>query len=176
MHITFRQTNYDSLDDSQMLAKWLADPKIRHLAVPNSSEENYHTPETAEQIHERAKEIATNNKIDLMVLEQGIPIGHCSILFNPHHRLIREGKVAWPGIAIGEEAYRQKGVGKKVVQHLEQLAIENNATCIEVGLFEFNEPSLRLFTSLGYEKFGRKENITYWNKKFWADIRLLKRL
>jgi len=85
-------------------------------------------------------------------------------------------KVAWFGITIGDDRYRGKGIGNRTMRHLEAIFAQLGATCAEAGVFEFNEPSLRMCMNLGYDQIGRKENFTYWNGKFWADVRLLKRL
>jgi len=110
-----------------------------------------------------------------MILHENIAFGHCSVIFDPPHRITKEGKVAWFSITIGKEQYRAKGIGKQTMRHLEALSLVHGATCVEAGVFEFNEPSLRMCLSLGYEKIGMKENFTYWNGRRWADIRLLKK-
>lgn len=176
MNITYRNTNYDSLEECRLLAKWYADPAIRHLAVPQKDEASYRNPETAEEIQARERSGPYSSAVDLMILHEYLPIGHCSIQFDPPHRITKAGKVAWFGITIGEEKYRGKGIGKLTMQYLETLSSGQGATCVEAGVFEFNQHSMRMCLSLGYTEIGRKENFTYWNGKKWADVRFRKLL
>ncbi len=176
--ISYRNTNYENLDDSILLARWYADPAIRHLAVPQRDENSLRNPDTPEKIQAQGRDKVSpfSSAFDLMILCDQQPIGHCSIMFDPPHRLTKEGKVAWFGMTIGEEEYRAKGIGKKTMKYLEKLAIQQGATHVEAGVFEFNEPSMRMCLASGYKPIGRKENFTYWNGKKWADVRLLKKL
>jgi RimJ/RimL family protein N-acetyltransferase len=174
--ISYRPTNYESIEDCRMLAKWDADPKIRHLAMPQRDEHSLSNPKSAEQIQKEEREKSNDSMVDLLIMSDEKAIGHCSIQFDPPHRLIKTGKVAWFGLTIGEESFRYKGIGKRVMRHLEELAILHGANCIEVGVFEFNGPSLKMCLALGYREFGRIEKFTYWQGKYWADIRLLKQL
>jgi RimJ/RimL family protein N-acetyltransferase len=175
MSLVFRPTNYQTLDDSRHIARWMSDPSIRHLSQPQFSE-TAAEPETAEQIQARNREPADYRPVDLILEFEGKPIGHSDILLNPNHRLIREGKVAWLSIVIGEGDFRGKGIGKQTMRFLEERARDLGCDWAEVGLFEFNEPSFRLMKSAGYEEFGRIPEFTYWNGRRWADIRLRKKL
>ncbi len=173
--ITYRNTNYDSPEDCSLMARWYADPAILHLAVPHRDKASYQKVKSAAEIQMEGKSQAVQEKkIDLIIQEGTNPIGHCTIYFDPGHRLTKEGKVAWFSVTIGESSYRSKGIGKVVIKHLEELAKDEKATHIEIGVFEFNEPSLRMFRALGYQQIGKIDNFTFWDGKFWADIRLLK--
>jgi RimJ/RimL family protein N-acetyltransferase len=177
MALTFRPTNYQSLNDALLLAKWLSDPAIRYLAQPQKDEESLRNPETAELILERNQPSnAHRAPIDLILELDGEPVGHADVLFDPPHRLTREGKVAWLSILIGEKKHHRRGFGREAMLHLEKLAKKAGANCAEVGVFEFNEPSLRLMRSLGYEEIGKLADFTWWNGRRWADIRLAKSL
>jgi RimJ/RimL family protein N-acetyltransferase len=178
MNPSFRDTDYGTLDDSRLLARWHADPSIRHLVVPQRDEAmTLRAPETAEEIRERRRRPGPfRAAFDQMIEVNGRPVGHCTLIFDPPHRLTREGKVAWFGITLGEEEYRAKGLGKKTMLHLERLAALHGADCSEAGIFEFNEASLRMCLALSYEKIGQREGMTYWKGRTWADIRLRKKL
>lgn len=177
MKITFRPTNYETLEDCWLLAKWDSDPEIRHLAIPFKDEADYKNCLTAEQIQaERKTKSPYTAAVDLMILKDGRPVGRCSIVYNIPHRLTKEGKVAWFSVVIGEKKARGKGIGRKAREHLEKIARADGADCIETSAFEFNAVSLKLIRSMGYQEIGRCENITYWNGKYWADIRLVKKL
>lgn len=180
MNIAYRNTNYETPEDARLLAQWYADPAIRHLAVPQRDEKDSHQPETAEQIQaqgcDRSRPLSPT--VDLMIVSNGITIGHCTVILDPPHRLTRDEseKVAWFGVTLGDERYRGKGIGSRTMKHLEALSAQHGATCAEAGVFEFNEASLHMCRKLGYKEIGRKENFTYWSGKRWADVRLLKRI
>ena len=177
MKIDFINTNYETMEDASLLSTWYGDPLIRHLAViQNPKIPSSQIAQTAEALIEERKKQSIFPFVDQMILVGEKRVGHCTIMMDPSHRLTKTGRVAWLALAIGESQYRGKGIGKAAIKHLEWLSQGLHATHCEAGVFEFNEPSLRLFTSLGYEKIGHVENATYWKEKGWADIRFLKKM
>jgi RimJ/RimL family protein N-acetyltransferase len=56
-------------------------------------------------------------------------------------------------IVIGDKNYQGLGIGKKVVSKLISMAKELDFTYIKVEIFDYNIPSQKLFTSLGFKKF-----------------------
>ena len=69
-----------------------------------------------------------------------------------------------------------RGLGRQIASHLEDLAVEAGAERIEVGIFEYNEPSMRFFKARGYQEFSRRPHRAWWNGRLWDDVRLLKPL
>jgi RimJ/RimL family protein N-acetyltransferase len=175
--LQFREVQMDSIDDFKLLARWEADASIRHLALPHRDEKSLVSCRSAEKIQkDSANEGPFRPVENLMILRDGRPIGHCTLLIDPPHRLTKEGKVAWPSITIGEENFRAKGFGQTIGKHLESLARKHGAGVIEVGIFEFNEPAQKLCLSMGYERFGQMDRCTYWQGRYWADLRFRKKL
>lgn len=70
MQVSYRDTQYDALVDSRLLAQWYADPTIRHLPVPRRNEKDPHQPETAEQIQAQGQDRSApfSPAIDLMIV------------------------------------------------------------------------------------------------------------
>jgi RimJ/RimL family protein N-acetyltransferase len=106
----------------------------------------------------------------------GITVGNCSLMINPPHIRSEGKRVAWIGIAIGEASARGRGLGSKVLAFLEERAREYQADEIQAGVFEMNTPSLRLFEKNGYVRLRRYPRFTWWNGRYWADMRFVKKL
>ena len=47
---------------------------------------------------------------------------------------------------------------------------------IELGVFEFNTRAQKFYTKLGYKKVGEVKDFTFWEGRFWNDIRMEKDL
>jgi RimJ/RimL family protein N-acetyltransferase len=110
-----------------------------------------------------------------MLLEDGRVVGECSLQFDPPHRLTKEPMTAWFGILIGEPSARGRGLGGPFFTLLEDEAKRQGARQAELGVFEFNPHAIRLYERLGYERIGEIPTFTWWNGRFWADIRYRKR-
>lgn len=175
--LSFRPIDSDSLEDFSLIAKWSADSTIRHLCLPHMDETSLVKLQTPEEIRGQYKKGGPFAPVEhLMILSDGYPIGHCSLIIDPPHRITRDRKVGWVGITIGEEKLRAKGLGKKIADHLEALASKHGAEIMEVGIFEFNEVAKKLCLSMGYEEIGRLEKCTYWQGRHWADLRFTKKI
>jgi RimJ/RimL family protein N-acetyltransferase len=61
-------------------------------------------------------------------------------------------------IVIGEKNYQGLGIGKKVVSKLISIAKELDFAYIKVEIFDYNIPSQKLFTSLGFKEFTNIKN------------------
>lgn len=177
IELTYRSIDLSSLDDFKLLAKWSADSSIRHLSCPHRDEKDLAKRFTAEEIQQNYSKQGPFAPVEhLLILQGDLPIGNCSLIIDPPHKLTRDRKVAWFGITIGEEKLRAQGFGKQIALHLEKLARKHGAELAEVGVFEFNEPAQKLCRAMGYEQFGRVDRCTYWQGKQWADIRFRKKL
>lgn len=62
------------------------------------------------------------------------------------------------------------------MRHLENEVMAQGGNRIELGVFEFNSPAIRLYESLGYSRFDVIPNFTWWNDKLWGDYRYEKSL
>ena len=92
---------------------------------------------------------------------------------DPQKLMTKEPKTAWISVVIGNRRYLRKGVGTKVVKHLEDQARAAGAKRAEVGIFEHNTGSLRMFLKLGHVEFSRQQNRTWWDGRCWDVIRLV---
>jgi ribosomal protein S18 acetylase RimI-like enzyme len=52
--------------------------------------------------------------------------------------------------------FRRLGIGRALMQKAQRWAIDQGATEIELNVFEFNEPAIAFYRSLGYETLRRR--------------------
>lgn len=177
MNITYRETDFDSLIDCELLAGWYNDPKIKHLYSLFSDAKGYETKFTAEYFQRTGGNypIGVTNR-NLIVLLDGVPIGQATFEIDTPKLLTRTQNTAWLALVIGSDDHKRKGIGKEITKHLEYLAAEAGAERIEIGVFEYNHRALSFFTSQGYLEFTRRENRVWWDGKMWSIVQLLKEL
>jgi RimJ/RimL family protein N-acetyltransferase len=111
-----------------------------------------------------------------MVLVDGAPAGQAHFEIDTPKLLEPSPHTAWFGLMIGETRLRGLGLGRRIVGHLEELAQDAGATQVEIGVFAYNERSLRFFENLGYGEFARIPERAWWAGQLWEDIRLSKSL
>ena len=153
--------------------RWNNDPSIVHLIRPNRSEDelNAYHQMTVDDLAERLQ----NHEIYLIYAED-VLVGEVNVSYDAPHCLVKEAGSAWLGLVIGEADGRGKGVGMAALRLLEERLREKGVPRIELGVFAFNEAAHRLYQKSGYQEIGRIEGFTYWNGRFWDDIRMEKRL
>lgn len=91
--------------------------------------------------------INDKQRISLKVvsLETNDMIGHCELNFeNPMPRLSR--------VLIGDEKYRNKGLGKKIVNKmLTKLFIDSNFEQADLNVFDWNEGAIKCYQGVGFQ-------------------------
>ena len=58
---------------------------------------------------------------------------------------------------------RGKGIGKALLQHLAQVALQENCYGIRWMVLEWNEPAIKFYESLGSELLGEWETMLLWD-------------
>ncbi|ARJ37499.1 N-acetyltransferase [Sporosarcina sp. P21c] len=155
------------------LNRWGNDVNLKSLSQPNPSKEELEREKvlTIEDVHRRLK----YQHLFLIYLENQL-IGEMSYTVDPEHLFRKETGTAWISISIGEPECRGKGIGFIALAYLEEQVRKRGLQRIELGVFEFNTPALKLYKKLGYQEIGRIENFTYYDGKMRADIRMEKRM
>ena len=177
MDVTYRDLNYSCEEDRCLLARWYNDPETRHLHTLFQDETGLsHVFVADDFLPERQGPPGGDSDMELMVLVEGRPIGEARMQMDVPKLITKEANTAWLSLAIHEASLRRRGLGDRIASHLESLAYAAGAERIEVGIFEYNEPSLRFFAKRGYREFLRQPNRPWWNGRRWDDIRLLKSL
>ena len=83
---------------------------------------------------------------------------------------------SWLGLTIGEKEYWGTGVAKIAMEYFEEESRRLGANRIELGTFEFNYRAQAFYKKLGFVEIGRLDKFTYWDGKYWDDIRMEKYL
>ncbi len=151
--------------------KWENDPALIPLMRPCQNETDLVkvTEVTIETLKQRLEHGPT-----WLIYCDGQLIGEMGYQIDPAHLYKKEPNTAWIGITIGEKFAQGKGIGFHAMQFLEERVREENLPRMELGVFEFNERAIKLYTKLGFQEIGRIENFTYWQGKMWKDIRMEK--
>lgn len=155
------------------LNKWDNHPDLIHLIRPNRNGE-----ELEKRSHMTLDELRSrlnSHHIYLIYLGDKL-VGEMNYMIDPGHLHKKVKGTAWLGITIGEPEGRGKGIGFEAIQYLENEIRKEGLLRIELGVFEFNRNSHRLYEKLGYEEIARIPGFTYWNEKMWADVRMEKDL
>lgn len=177
MHVTYRDVDFASDADCERMLRWANDPAIKHLYTCFRDAEGYAKTLTRAYFEHLGQPPAgAGPHGSLMVMVDGVAAGHATFEFDTQKLLTKQPRTAWIALMIGEAHLRGRGLGKRIVTDLEQRVLEAGAARIEIGVFEYNAPSIALFTGLGYEEFARTPERVWWDDRLWADLRLLKTL
>lgn len=177
MKITYREMDFDSREDLLLLCRWYNDPTITSLFnLFRSEEETEHTFTPANFLPRRDPPAKSAPYANLLILADGVPIGEARFEVDTPKLLTRQANTGWISLVIGAPAYRGQGLGAAVVSHLEEKLAALGVERVEVGIFEYNDISLQLFSRLGYEEISRQHGRVWWRGQMWAEIRYLKPL
>lgn len=93
-------------------------------------------------------------------------IGNCSLFATNHiHR------TAELGLFIGEEKYRNKGIGTEVVQLLLAYGFNVlNLNNIMLKVFEFNKGAIKAYEKAGFQLFGRRRQAYFINGRYYDEL------
>ena len=173
MVIRFEKLTQPTPEIAEYFDQWESDPSLIPLIRLNSNQEALEIREhvTVQKLEERLE----HHQIYLIHLEDQL-VGEMDYQVDPKHLVKKEPRTAWIGIVIGEESARGRGIGGPALQFLEEQIKEQGLGRIELGVFEFNTPAIRLYQKLGYREITRIDDFTYWDGKMWQDIRMEKYL
>ena len=173
LEIDFKKLTIPTPEVAASFSKWENDPMLIPLIRPNSNEENLlaRKPVTVDDLLKRIQHDHT-----YLIYSRGELIGEMDYSIDPPHVYKQEKGTAWIGITIGEESGRGKGIGYQALQYLEQEIKVQGLKRMELGVFEFNTPAVKLYQKSGYKEIGRVADFTYWQGKMWQDIRMEKYL
>lgn len=174
MQISFKKLVVPTAKVARHLNNWANDREIVHLMRPSFSKEELEEKASV-TVQTMLKRIAHGHVIYLIYAD-GQLVGEMNYVVDPPHLMRHEPGSAWIGIGIGVASARGKGIGAQAMQYLEDEIRAAGYRRIELGVFEYNAPAIKLYKKMGYEEIGRIENFTYWDGKMWTDIRMEKRL
>ncbi len=170
MNITFPKFNIHDDVHTHALIKWKEDPAIGYLITPKRKPDPLAVaPATQEKLKQ-------DDSYNYMIFDQAKPIGTFSIHIDPPHLMKKIKGTSWLGLTIGEKEYWGKGVAKFAMDYFEQESIKLGAKRVELGTFEFNVRAQAFYKKLGFIEFARISNFTYWQDRYWDDVRMEKKL
>lgn len=171
--IEFKTLTHPTPEVAAAFSKWENDPVLIPLTRPNLNEADLLTgkPVTVDDLINRMK-----HSHMYLIYAGGELIGEMDYKVDPAYVYKKVAGTAWIGITIGEESGRGKGVGHHALRYLERQIKLANLKRIELGVFEFNNPAIKLYQKAGYKEIARIEDFTYWQGKMWQDIRMEKHL
>lgn len=171
MDIKFEKLTHPTAEIAECFSKWENDPSLIHLIRPHPDQDSLDRREsiTVEDLERRLE----HSHIYLIYLD-GELVGEMDFQVDPKHLYKKDISTAWIGIVIGEESARGKGLGLLAMQYLEKEIEGRGLQRLELGVFEFNTNAIKLYQKAGYKEIGRIPDFTYWQGKFWEDIRMEK--
>lgn len=168
-----------SVPDLRFLHGMLTDAETAHLKRPCRDEStSLALPSlTMSDLKERYRERGEFQSSQEWIVElAGERVGSVGLVSNMKKRLTPAGSVAWFAIGIARASERRRGLGSQALRLLEAEARSRGFAWAEVGVFSFNEPSLRFFEKNGYLRIGESPDATWWNGRFWPGIHLAKKI
>lgn len=173
MVVKFTKLTTPTIEVAECFQKWENDPVLIPSIRPNRDKDALESRElvTIKDLEQRLE----HHYMYLIYLDHRL-VGEMDYQIDPKHLLRKELGTAWIGIVVGEEIARGKGIGQLALQYLEEQIRLQGLKRIELGVFEFNQPALRLYKKSGYQEFARLDTFTYWQGKMWQDIRMEKYL
>lgn len=171
MNLKFTKLTEPTAEIAEAFNRWENDPGLIPLIRPNPNQEALEQREdvTVAALHRRLE----HNHMYLIYLDDKL-VGEMDFQIDPAHLHKKESGTAWIGIIIGEVDGRGKGIGLHAFQYLEDQVKRAGLKRMELGVFEFNEPALRLYQKAGFTEIARIDDFTFWQDKMWQDIRMEK--
>ena len=173
MDLEFIRLTQPTIEIARHFEKWENDPAVRSFIHPHKDQRELEQRKTISLLDLEHR--LEHNRIYLIYM-RGRLIGEMDYQVDPPYLYKQETGTAWIGIVIGEEAGRGKGIGGPALHYLEEQIRQQQLRRIELGVFEFNTPAIRLYQKLGYREFAKIEDFTYWQGRMWQDIRMEKLL
>lgn len=122
----------------------------------------------ARQRAERASKYPEDDHAELMIEKlDGTPVGSLSV-----GQVDRRNRVFGFGIGLGRDHWR-KGYGTEAALLLLRFYFgELGYQKVDVGVYDFNEPSIRFFEAFGFQHEGRRRRV-YFTRGRYYDLVLL---
>ena len=173
MNLKFSQLITPTSTIVKTFNKWATDSTLVPLLRLNRNQVELETESSVTMAS--LKERLEHNVIYLIHID-GKLIGEMNFQIGFDYLYKKVPGTAWIGIAIGEVCMRNKGVATTALLYLEKQIKLQGLNRIELGVFEFNTPAIKLYKKAGYQEIGRIVKFTYWQGKMWSDIRMDKYL
>jgi RimJ/RimL family protein N-acetyltransferase len=166
--VVFEKIDPNNLEQARVFVSWYENPIMINnwvLQKEEKQEVNYTISDFQKQY---TVSKGDPEKYAFMVKADERYIGYGQFYINHQVCLIKNQRVCWPSIAIGEDNYRSKGFGLSVCKEILRMAKEFDCTHIEAGIFEFNEKMKQLLVQNKFELIGKQEKKTFVDGRWWS--------
>ncbi|MDF2606838.1 MAG: hypothetical protein K0S34_1033 [Bacillales bacterium] len=142
--------------DSKLIAKWKNDKLLKEMSIGLETEIS-----ADNQQEDIVRSIQSHQLYYIIILKDtNKPIGYIRINWMDDTNYF-----GWLRFGLGEE--RGKGYSKEALKSFIQSLFENGTKRIDAEVYEFNNVSINLLTSLGFKHEGTRRKAYYTNKKFY---------
>ncbi len=176
MNINIKPINIENKNEINSYVKWENDLSLHHLTIPMRDKNSSKELVSIQSIVKSFRSNPDRAKNTFLIFDDTKPIGQISIHINPPHLYKKVEDTCWLGLTMGEKDYWGTGAAYEAMTLLEDLMKVRDIKRIELGVFEFNTRAQKFYTKLGYKKVGEVKDFTFWEGRFWNDIRMEKDL
>ncbi len=165
-NIIFENLDPNNIEQASAYVEWTKD----QLMVENWTRQIPNKPLVDYTLDQFKADFSTKKdleKYSFMVKVNNKYVGYGQIIINHPVAMVKDKKVAWPSIAVGNSLFRTKGLGLLICRKIYDLAKQHNCEVIEAGIFEFNTPMKRILLKNGFQLIGFKENITFMHSQWY---------
>lgn len=174
MNIRIEQLDINNDEQIHSLVRWENDEDIRHLISPVRDRNIPLMPVSYEELKKRYLDDRKHALDIYMIFDENKLVGSFSLQMDVEHLMKKIKGTSWLGLTIGEKEYWGSGVAQKAMEYFERESKKRGANRIELGTFAFNHRAQSFYKKLGYIEIGRLDKFTYWDGKYWDDIRMEK--
>lgn len=173
--MNIRIEKFNIADDRQIeaLAKWDCDKQLFPLVTPVFDKAKALDFPTLDEVLKKYKDPSFSKGV-YVIFDGSKPVGNLSLQIDPPQLFKKVKGTSWLGLIIGEKEYWGTGVAKAAMIFFENESRRLGLQRIELGTFEFNARAHKFYKRLGYQEIARLKNFTYYQDRFWDDIRMEK--
>lgn len=175
MKLRIEELCLDDEDIVEALLSWDNDSEIFPLITPVRTPDPTPSYKTLDEYRKSLTDSKSISQI-YIIFDDNKPIGSFSLQMDPPQLAKKVPGTSWLGLTIGNKSYWGSGVAQYAMEYFEAESRRRGASRIELGVFEFNHRAKRFYLKLGFQEFERLPKFTYWEGRFWDDIRMEKYL
>jgi ribosomal protein S18 acetylase RimI-like enzyme len=104
-------------------------------------------------------ELIENEEIGFFVAEMAeelVGFAHVNIRDTPPIPILLPRRYAVVDSIVVKSGLQKRGIGRMLMDRMQEWAIEKGATSIELNVYEFNETAISFYEGLGYQTISRK--------------------
>lgn len=153
-----------NVEDAEKYVEWFADFYLSDYL--SKSKDLMNIEVEREWLHETQKN--RDYSFAIVDLKTDKLIGNCGIM-----NISQIDGAAEVGIFIGEDEYRNKGIGVEVLSLLLDYGFNYlNLHNITLRVLSFNERAMKCYKKVGFREFGRRRESNYINGKYYDEVHM----